>query len=59
MSGHGANPIFFNKKNKDWTSKTIVNPHPQRPVTSDFCLRRFAIFAILQFCNDNSRELLT
>ena len=29
MSGHGANPIFFNKKkNKDWTSKTLANPHP-------------------------------
>ena len=25
MSGHGINPIFFNKKNKDWTSRTIVN----------------------------------
>ena len=28
MSGHGANPIFFNKKNKDWTSRTLANPHP-------------------------------
>ena len=28
MSGHGGNPIFFNKKNKDWTSKTLVNPPP-------------------------------
>ena len=26
MSGHGANPIFFNKKNKDWTSRTLANP---------------------------------
>ena len=28
MSGHGANPIFFNKKNKDWTSRTVANPPP-------------------------------
>ena len=26
MSGHGENPIFFNKKNKDWTSRTLRNP---------------------------------
>ena len=26
MSVHGANPIFFNKKNKDWTSRTLTNP---------------------------------
>ena len=26
MSGHGANPIFFNKKKKDWTSRTFANP---------------------------------
>ena len=26
MSGHGTNPIFFNKKIKDWTSRTLVNP---------------------------------
>ena len=25
MSGHGANPIFFNKRNKDWTSITFSN----------------------------------
>ena len=28
MSGHGANPIFFNKKNKDWMSRTLANPPP-------------------------------
>ena len=28
MSGHDANPIFFNKKNKDWTSRTLANPPP-------------------------------
>ena len=27
MSGHGTNPISFNKNNKDWTSKTLANPH--------------------------------
>ena len=26
MSDHGENPIFFNKKNKDWTSRTLRNP---------------------------------
>ena len=31
MSGHGANPIFFNKKDKDWTSRTFVNPLPPPP----------------------------
>ena len=38
MSGHGANSIFFNKKNKDRTSRTHANPHPLRPITSHFCL---------------------
>ena len=32
MSGHCANPMFFtkNKKNKDWTSRTLAptSPHP-------------------------------
>ena len=28
MCGYGANPIFFNKKNKDWTSRILANPHP-------------------------------
>ena len=23
---HAANPIFFNKKNKDWTSRTLAKP---------------------------------
>ena len=34
MSVHGANPIFFNKKNKDWTSRTLAN-QPPHPPTSD------------------------
>ena len=38
MSGHGANPIFFIKNNKDWTSRTLDNPHPLRPIISHFCL---------------------
>ena len=35
MSGHGANPISFNKqkKNKDWTSRALATP-PTLP-TSD------------------------
>ena len=32
MSGHGANPIFFNRKYKDWMSRRHTNPHPR---TSD------------------------
>ena len=27
MSGHGANLIFFDKKNKDLTSRTLADPH--------------------------------
>ena len=38
MSGHGGNPIFCNKKNKDWTSRTLAIPHSLRPITSHFCL---------------------
>ena len=26
MSGHDSNPIFFNKKNKDWSSRAVANP---------------------------------
>ena len=37
MSDHGANPIFFDKKNKDWTSRTLANlPPTLRPITSYF-----------------------
>ena len=28
MSGHDSNSVFFNKKNKDWTPKTLTNPNP-------------------------------
>ena len=39
MSGHGVNPIFFDKKNEDWTSRTLANPSPfLHPITSHFCL---------------------
>ena len=31
MAGHGANPIFFNDKEKDWTSRTLANPPPLLP----------------------------
>ena len=34
MSGHGANLIFFNKKNKDQTYRTVANAPPQ-PTTYD------------------------
>ena len=39
MSRHVANPIFFNKKNKDLTSRTLSNPPappPPNPITSQF-----------------------
>ena len=26
MFGHGAKPIFFIKKKKEWTSRTLANP---------------------------------
>ena len=29
-SGHDANPIFLNKKNKNWTSRALPNPHPPK-----------------------------
>ena len=32
MSGHNANPICFNKENKDWRFRALANPHPR---TSD------------------------
>ena len=39
VSVNGANPIFFTKKNKDWTSRTVANPPtPLRPILSHFCL---------------------
>ena len=31
MSGHGANPVFFIKKGKDWLLKTLANPLPLPP----------------------------
>ena len=35
MSGHGANLIFFNKKNKDWASRTHDTPPPPNPLKAD------------------------
>ena len=37
MPAHGTNPMFFNKKYKDWTSSTLATP-PLRPITSHFIL---------------------
>ena len=34
MSGHGANPIFFNKKRLHCTSRTLVTPYPSHPPQS-------------------------
>ena len=36
MSGHGANSIFFNRKNKDWTSRTLANPPPPTSDNTSF-----------------------
>ena len=38
MSGHGPNPVFFNKKNSNWTSRTLTNSHALSPITSNFNL---------------------
>ena len=38
MSGHGGNPIFFNKKIKIGRPEHSLTPHPLRPITSHFCL---------------------
>ena len=37
MSGHGANPIFFNKKNKDRPEHSLPLT-PLRPITFHFYL---------------------
>ena len=38
MSGHGVNPIFFNKKIKTGRPEHSLTPHPLHPITSHFCL---------------------
>ena len=42
MPGHGENPIFFNKKDKDWTPSILANATPPTPslslIISHFCL---------------------
>ena len=38
MAGHSANPIFFNKENKNERLEHLVSPHPQRPIRSHFGL---------------------
>ena len=38
MSGHGGNPIFFNKKIKIGRQEHSLTPHPLRPIASHFCL---------------------
>ena len=37
MYGHGGYPVLFNRKNKDWASRTLANhPPPPPPLpTSD------------------------
>ena len=43
MSGYGVNPIFFNKKNEDWTSRTFATPTQLCPITSHFSLTTAAL----------------
>ena len=38
MSGHDANPTFFNKKKKKMDVQNTRYPHSRRPITSYFCL---------------------
>ena len=38
MSGHHANPIFFNKKIKIGRPECSLTPNPLRPITFHFCL---------------------
>ena len=45
MPGHGVNPIFFNEKNKDWTSRTLATLLPRAPptpITSHFRLTPYS-----------------
>ena len=35
MSGHNTNTIFFNKKIKEWPSRTLATPTPSLPFTFD------------------------
>ena len=39
MSGHGANPIFSNKKIKIGRPEHSLTPTPLRPITSHFYLK--------------------
>ena len=56
MSGHGANPIFFNKKNKDWTFRALATPtHPLGPITSRFCLNPPASLKVDVICVSHLR----
>ena len=45
MSGHCANPIFFNKKNKTWRSRTLANPPPPTSDNISFLPHFLRIFA--------------
>ena len=38
MPVYGTNPNFFNKKIKDWTSRTLATPHPLHMIISNFCI---------------------
>ena len=38
MCCHGGNPIFLDKKNKDWTSNMVANPYPPTSNNISFTL---------------------
>ena len=44
MSGNGANSIFFNKKNKDWTSRALAYTHLPPPYPYSSISDKISIF---------------
>ena len=66
MPGHGVNPIFLNKGNKDWTSRTLANPHPPlsfRPIAPEACnvIKKEAQAQVFssEFCEISNKFLFT
>ena len=54
--GHGANPIFFNKKqSEDWTSRTLANPPPLSPIEKDTLAQEFSC----EFCKISKKTFFT
>ena len=49
MSGHGANPSFFDKK-KIELPEHLLNLHPLRPIISHFCLTPTHLQSVRHMC---------